>query len=200
MLERLAQMFFVWMRPETPGRPRAPAPILAPTPAPVQRPAPPAKARASRRPKAARKPSPRVQAYEHVVAAMLAQYGVKVRKWRKNMSGIARETRFEDGRIVRTLESPRPRTPLSMAIFLHEIGHHAIGFGVYKPRCLEEYHAWKFALDQMEAHGLEITDKVRDRMRRSLEYAVGKASRRGLRELPPELHPFAAQRRSTGTA
>jgi hypothetical protein len=191
MLERLAQMFFDWIRPQTRERSRAPTRAKRPPPA--------AKARAARRPKAARKPSPRVQEYERVVAAMLAQYGVKVRKWRKSMSGIARETRFEDGRIIRTLESPRPRTPLSMAIFLHEIGHHAIGFDAYKPRCLEEYHAWKFAIDQMEAHGLEISDKVRDRMRRSLEYAVYKANRRGLREVPPELRPFAPKRRASGT-
>jgi hypothetical protein len=79
---------------------------------------------------------------------------------------------------------------MSAAIFLHEVGHHAIGFGTYSPRCLEEYHAWAFALREMERLELNITEAVRTRMHRSLKYAIDKARRRGLRELPPELAPF----------
>ncbi len=93
------------------------------------------------------------------------------------------------------LESPQPRGPMSMAIFLHEVGHHAIGFNRYKPRCLEEYHAWKWSLEAMELHGLNITDAVRRRMHESLWYAVAKARRRGLRELPPELLPYQTRPR-----
>jgi hypothetical protein len=79
---------------------------------------------------------------------------------------------------------------MSAAIFLHEVGHHAIGFNVYKPRCLEEYHAWAWAVAEMERRGLNVTDAVRKRMAESLRYAVDKARRRGLREVPPELRPF----------
>jgi len=122
---------------------------------------------------------------------MLARYGVRVRRWRKSLSGLAWQVEYRDGRIQRLIESPEPKTPLSMAIFLHEIGHHAIGLARHKPRCLEEYLAWKFSLDQMEALGLPVTDRVRQRVHRSLRYAVSKARRRGLRELPPELLPYA---------
>lgn len=128
--------------------------------------------------------------YDAVVKAMLSQYGIKVRKWRKNMSGVAYELRYRDGSVKRLLESPYPKGPMSAAIFLHEIGHHAIGFNRYKPRCLEEYHAWKWSLEAMEAQGLDVTDAVRYRMHLSLWYAVGKASRRGIKNLPPELLPF----------
>lgn len=128
--------------------------------------------------------------YDHVVRLMLARYNVKVRKWRKSSSGVAYELLYRDGTIKRLIESPYPKGPMSMAIFLHEIGHHAIGFHVYKPRCLEEYHAWAFAIAAMEEHGLNITDSVRRRMHRSLHYAVSKASRRGLKTLPAELVPF----------
>ena len=129
--------------------------------------------------------------YETVKADMLARYGVRVRRWRKSLSGLAWQVEYRDGRIQRLIESPEPKTPLSMAIFLHEIGHHAIGLARHKPRCLEEYLAWKFSLDQMEALGLPVTDRVRQRVHRSLRYAVSKARRRGLRELPPELLPYA---------
>ena len=129
--------------------------------------------------------------YDAIAREMLVKYGVKVRKWRTNSSGVAWTITYKDGRVVRLLESPQPKGPMSMAIFLHEIGHHAIGLGTYKPRCLEEYHAWAFSIRTMEERGLNISERVRDRMFKSLRYAVRKARRRGLKELPVELLPYA---------
>lgn len=140
----------------------------------------------------ARRAGPMKARYEAMTETMLRQYGVRVRRWRTNMSGVAWEVRYRDGSVKRLIEAPEPRGPMSAAVFLHEIGHHAIGFDVYKPRCREEYYAWKFAIEQMEAHGLNVTDAVRDRMRRSLRYAVGKARRRGLKVIPEELLPYAS--------
>lgn len=128
--------------------------------------------------------------YDAMVEAKLAEYGVRVRKWRTAMSGIAWQIEYRDGRVSRLIEAPRPKGPMSAAVFLHEIGHHAIGFNVYKPRCLEEYHAWAFAIREMEALGLNITESVRKRMHNSLKYAVDKARRRGLQKLPVELEPY----------
>lgn len=140
--------------------------------------------------------------YERVTREMLAKYGIRVRRWRSSMSGMAWELRYNDGSKKRLIESPQPRGPMSMAIFLHEVGHHAIGFDRYKPRCLEEYHAWAWSLAAMEAHGLNITDAVRHRMAESLWYAVAKAKRRGLRVLPPELEGYQVRppRRKRGRA
>jgi hypothetical protein len=128
--------------------------------------------------------------YDRVVNEMLGRYQVKVRRWRKAMSGVAWEWRYQDGTRKRMIESPRPRGPMSAAIFLHEIGHHAIGFDRYKPRCLEEYHAWMWALEAMREHELNITESVMHRVRESLWYAVRKAERRGIRGLPPELEAY----------
>jgi hypothetical protein len=130
--------------------------------------------------------------YEQITRQMLDRHGVRVRRWRKHMSGIAWEVYYRDGRTVKLIEAPRPRGPMSAAVFLHEIGHHVIGFGTYKPRCLEEFHAWVFAVKQMDELGLNVTESVRRRMHNSLRYAVQKAHRRGLRKLPPELEPFTA--------
>lgn len=132
--------------------------------------------------------------YDAVTRDMLARYGVKVRRWRSSMSGIAWELRYRDGSRKRLIEAPRPKGPMSVAVFLHEIGHHAIGFNTYKPRCLEEYHAWVFALDQMEKLGLNITESVRRRMHDSLHYAVQKARRRGIKQVPAELEPYGRGR------
>jgi hypothetical protein len=128
--------------------------------------------------------------YDAVVQEMLSLHEIRVRKWRNGMTGIAWYVTYKDGRSVRLIEAPRPKGPMSAAVFLHEVGHHAIGFHTYKPRCLEEYHAWAWALRTMEEKGLNITDGVRRRMHLSLWYAVQKARRRGIRSVPPELTPY----------
>ncbi|MDZ4831896.1 MAG: hypothetical protein SGJ09_17100 [Phycisphaerae bacterium] len=137
-----------------------------------------------------RRATPRQVAYDGLVDAMKAEYGFRVRKWRRSMSGCAWELLYTDGRRQLMLEAPYPKSPLSCSIFLHEVGHHAIGLGAVRPRCLEELRAWQWSLAAMEARGLEIDDKVRDRFRRSMEYAVAKAVRRGVRALPEELARF----------
>lgn len=133
--------------------------------------------------------------YEHVTRLMLKAHGIRVRKWRTSMSGVAWCVFYRSGKVNRLIEAPRPRGPMSAAVFLHEVGHHAIGFNVYKPRCLEEYHAWRWSLESMAAHGLNITDQVRYRVHASLWYAVAKARRRGLKVLPTELEPFTERPR-----
>jgi len=135
--------------------------------------------------------SPAQAKYRTMQRDMLERYGVRVRKWRSNSSGVAWQITYADGSISKLIESPRPTGPVSAAIFLHEIGHHAIGFGVYSPRCLEELEAWCFSLDQMEAWDVAITDRVRKRVHESLVYAVDKARRRGLKRVPAALIPYA---------
>ncbi len=157
---------------------------------------------AQERPSTTLPAGPMQDRYDAMVRMMLDRYGVRVRKWRSSMSGVAWELAYADGRRVKLLESPKPKGPMSAAIFLHEIGHHAIGLGVYRPRCLEEYHAWAFAIRTMEELDLNISDGVRHRMHASLHYAVAKASRRGLKDLPNELASFRTppprRRRSAG--
>lgn len=173
-----------------------PAPSARAGPAPALRPRARATVKAAVAPAQAR--------YDAVVKDLCKHHGLRVRRWRKSMSGVAWCVEYTDGTIGRFIEAPRPKSPLSMSIFLHEVGHHAIGFNRFKPRCLEEYHAWKWSLDAMERHGLDVTEQVRHRMALSLWYAVDKARRRGLRRLPDELLPFtqrpAPRRRTTRRA
>ena len=156
------------------------------------KPAPAAPKARPRRPANAREPAPGSMAerYATMTRTMLERHGVRVRKWRSGMTGVAWQVTYRDGTVARLIEAPRPKGPMSAAVFLHEIGHHAIGFDRYKPRCLEEYHAWAYSLAQMQAWDLNITDTVHRRMHESLWYAVQKAQRRGLKSLPPELEPF----------
>lgn len=128
--------------------------------------------------------------YDSIVEKMKETYGFRIRKWRSSMSGCAWELHDKEGNITRMLESPFPRGPMSCAIFLHEVGHHAIGFHVYKPRCLEEYYAWEWALKAMEANSVRVTANVLKRRENALRYALAKALRRGLKKVPTELEQF----------
>ncbi len=128
---------------------------------------------------------------DEIVKKMTARYSVKVKRWRRNMSGCAWSVYHANGRQVNYIESPYPKTPISLAIFLHEVGHHAIGFDVYKRRCEEEYHVWVWAIDKMRELGIEPDERVHKRFDLSMRYAVSKAMRRGMKQLPESLQPFA---------
>ena len=131
--------------------------------------------------------------YSNIVEQMKQTHDVRVRKWRRAMSGCAWRVYYHDGRVINWIEAPVPRTPISLAIFLHEVGHHVIGFERYKRRCEEEYHVWVWAIRQMRELGIEPDAKVHRRFQLSMQYAVGKAMRRGIKALPEPLEQFVPQ-------
>ena len=134
-----------------------------------------------------------VRDFTPIVEQMKQRYDLRVRKWRRNMSGCAWRVYHHDGRAVNWIESPFPKTPISLAIFLHEVGHHAIGFQTYKKRCEEEYHVWVWAIHQMRQLDVEPDARVWRRFQLSMRYAVGKAVRRGIKQLPEPLLQFLPQ-------
>ena len=128
--------------------------------------------------------------FSHIVEMMKERHNLRIRRWRRTMSGCAWRVFYDDGRTVNFVESPYPKTPISLAVFLHEVGHHAIGFNTYRQRCEEEYHAWMWAINQMRKFGIEPDERVWRRFKLSMQYAVGKALRRGIKNLPHDLHEF----------
>ncbi|MEM6562277.1 MAG: hypothetical protein AAF656_11805, partial [Planctomycetota bacterium] len=102
-------------------------------------------------------------------------------------SGCAWRAWYADGSVVNWVEAPYPKSPMSLAVFLHEVGHHAIGFDTYKQRCEEEWAAWQWSLTAMRELGIEPTPRVHKRVDLSLRYAVAKAERRGIKRLPVQL-------------
>lgn len=131
--------------------------------------------------------------FSPIVEQYKSRYDIRVRKWRRTMTGCAWCVYYHDGRAINWVESPYPKTPLSLAIFLHEVGHHVIGFKSYRMRCEEEYHAWRWAIGQMRHLGIEPDAKVDRRYNLSMQYAVSKAMRRGLKNLPENLRAFLPQ-------
>jgi len=131
--------------------------------------------------------------FASIVRRIKKRHRIHIRRWRQSMTGKAWRVYHSDGRVVNWIESPRPKTPISLAIFLHEVGHHVIGFEAYRRRCEEEYVVWSWALNEMRRCGVEPTDAVHRRVDLSMRYAVGKALRRGIRDLPEELRQFAPE-------
>lgn len=131
--------------------------------------------------------------YAAIVADVKKRYDVRVRKWRRAMSGCAWRVYYHDGRVINWIEAPVPRTPISLAIFLHEVGHHVIGFDRYRKRCEEEYHVWVWAIRKMRELGVEPDARVERRVQLSMQYAVDKAVRRGIKQLPEQLEQYLPQ-------
>jgi hypothetical protein len=129
--------------------------------------------------------------FSQLVRNIKHKHDIRIRRWRKNMSGKAWRVYHHDGRVVNWIESPEPKTPISLCIFLHEVGHHAIGFEKYRKRCEEEFHVWKWALNEMRKYGVEPDARVHRRFEQSMRYAVAKAKRRGIKNLPTLLLQFA---------
>jgi hypothetical protein len=132
----------------------------------------------------------RVPNYLPIIGVMKCRHDIRVRRWRRTMSGCAWRVYYSDGRVINWIESPFPKTPISLAIFLHEVGHHAIGFETFRKRCEEEYHVWIWALQRMRELGVMPDKRVENRFERSMRYAVGKAMRRGAKALPEPLHQY----------
>jgi hypothetical protein len=127
--------------------------------------------------------------YAQMVSELRDKYRISIRRWRSDMAGVAYELTYQDGRIKRLIAAPRPRSPVSAAIFLHEVGHHAIGFRRYPQRCLEEHYAWQWTFREMESRGIPITQRVLRHYKRSMHHYVRRAQRRG-EHVPGELVQF----------
>jgi hypothetical protein len=128
--------------------------------------------------------------FSHIVSDMTARYELRVQRWRSNMSGCAWRVVHDDGQVENLIEAPFPKTPISLSIFLHEVGHHVIGFDTYRRRCEEEYHVWRWAIETMRELRVEPDARVQRRFQLSMQYAVSKAVRRGMKRLPEPLEQF----------
>ena len=133
------------------------------------------------------KPTAQQKRYDALVADMKSTWNIRIRKWRSSTSGCAWELRDQAGTVTRMIESPYPRGPVSCAIFLHEVGHHAIGFAHQRLRCMEEHQGGEWAIREMRHRGFHVTDRVLQRRAMAMRYALRKALRRGLKRVPEPL-------------
>lgn len=140
-------------------------------------------------PRAALPPLPPRDTYVQLVRELKHRYKIAIRKWHRHMSGLSYELTYRDGRIKRLISAPRPKSPVSAAIFLHEVGHHAIGFRRYHSRCLEEHYVWQWTFREMESRRIPITPAVMKHFRRSMYHYVKRAHRRA-EHVPAELGHF----------
>jgi hypothetical protein len=115
----------------------------------------------------------RAEPYERAAAVLLRESGCTVRGYRSRNTGRA-FTRADDWGI----EVPRPRGPVSFAVFAHEVGHQLLHRGNGKTgRWLEEVEAWEYALAQFDRFALPGVERARVDAAVSLRYAAAKSLR-----------------------
>jgi hypothetical protein len=115
---------------------------------------------------------------------LLDESGCIIAGYSKKVAGFA-FTNSHDWAIV----VPAVSSPMRFAIFAHEVGHQQLHRrnGKY-PRWREEAEAWEYAGEMFVRFDLELPDDVVDRADRSIDYALGKAIRRGADPTFPGLH------------
>lgn len=134
--------------------------------------------------------SARHRFYDALIRELNQKYRITVRKWRSQMSGAAYELHYSHGGIKRIILAPKPRGSVSAAIYLHEVGHHAIGFGRYQLRCLEEYYVWQWAFREMRHRAIPVDQRVLRHYKQSMCHYVRLARREGIKDFPALLQPF----------
>jgi len=133
----------------------------------------------------------RASALEALARSILAAHPVRVVRWRRNLSGVAWHV-TRNGKVETRIEAPRPRTPLSFAIFAHEIGHHLqrAEQASWPSRMEQEDDAWQRAFALMRAHGVPVTERVERRYVEAMRYALAKALRRGAARIPVQFERY----------
>ena len=119
------------------------------------------------------------QEWEDLGTRLVEAYGVRIRKWRRSMSGVAYHNSDE-------IECPVPRGAKSFAVLAHEVGHRALGHNGAGRRLEDEYQAWEFARGTFRDAGIPMPRTVSRMIDESLGYALAKALNRGLKVVPPE--------------
>ena len=113
---------------------------------------------------------------------------IRVRLWRSSLTGCANVAKSE-------IEVPKPLTRKSLYIFLHEIGHVAIGHLGKKKRHVEEYEAEQFAHERMRELGFAVPRSQTERAKAYVARKIGQAYARGAKRIDPKARRFAEGRR-----
>lgn len=112
--------------------------------------------------------------YELAFAQLLKESGCTVRRYRENtLTGVAFTNDDDWG-----IEVPRPTTARRFGTCAHEIGHQMLHRHNSKPRWLEEWEAWDYALKQFVRFDLPGAEAAMKDAAKCLRYAAKKANRR----------------------
>jgi hypothetical protein len=93
------------------------------------------------------------------------------------------------------IQAPRPVTPKSLYIFLHECAHANLGHSSKSstPRHVQEYEAEMWAHAKMVKHGIPVPPEYTERARRYVAFKIMQAERRGAKRIDPQARAFAGE-------
>jgi hypothetical protein len=124
--------------------------------------------------------------YEQIAMRYLPK-GYRV-EYRKSLTG----RHYGQRRLIKT---PRPRTPKSLYIFLHECAHAHLhtGSGKNGKRHVQEMEAELWAHEMMARHGIPVPPEMTERAKRYVARKIVQAERRGARHIDPRAVAFAGE-------
>ena len=95
------------------------------------------------------------------------------------------------------IQAPRPTTPKSLYIFLHECAHAYLhtGSGANGKRHVKEMEAELWAHAKMAEHGIPVPPEVTERAKQYVAYKIMQAERRGAKHIDPRALEFAGKER-----
>jgi hypothetical protein len=107
-------------------------------------------------------------------------------EYRKSLSG-----RHFGNRML--IQAPRPTTPKSLYIFLHECAHAYLhtGSGKNGKRHVQEMEAEQWAHEKMAKHGIPVPPEMTERAKRYVARRIVQAERRGGKHVDPRAIEYA---------
>jgi hypothetical protein len=103
---------------------------------------------------------------------------------KNNLTGVAY---VKEGIMI----APHPTTRRRLAVYLHECAHFELHTKKKHPRYIEEYQAWKWAIEVMRASEIKVCAKVLLDAQLGVKYAIEKAIRRGVKRIDTNARKFA---------
>jgi hypothetical protein len=135
--------------------------------------------------------------FEAAARIVLAEHGVRVRRWRED--GEAYAYTVHGARII---EAPWPGAAAALAVLCHEVAHHALGHTAWpewataRRELEEEREAWEFTFASFARFGLAVPAVVSRQVAESMAERLAAALEEGLDPVPPRFQPFEAAART----
>jgi hypothetical protein len=109
-------------------------------------------------------------------------------EYRKSLTGM----HYGNRKLIKT---PRPKTPKSLYIFLHECAHAYLhtGSGKNGKRHVQEMEAEQWAHERMARHGIPVPPEMTERAKKYVALKIVQAERRGGKHIDPRAIEYAGE-------
>ena len=98
-----------------------------------------------------------------------------------------------------SMRVPEPKSAISLATYLHELGHHTLLSRNQKKSCLREFYAEQYSLDNLKRFGVKKNRKMVRHSNWYMSYSLGQALNRKMKDIPTEMMKYKKYLKSRTT-